>query len=73
LWYNNLDENQVFKEAGKMKPILRKLLKYFAVATWLVTLASAATLAAVYVFDYFKNFRLTAKKIFGILKVLMEL
>ena len=27
----------------------------------------------VMVFDYFKNFRLTAKKIFGILKVLMEL
>ena len=56
-----------------MKPFLRKLLKYFAVATWAVTVVSAITLACVYVFEYFKNFRLTAKKVFDILKVLMEL
>lgn len=56
-----------------LKPFLRKALKYFAVASWLVTIASAVCLIGVYVFDYFKNFRLTTKKVVGVIRALMEL
>lgn len=56
-----------------MKPFLRKTLKYFAVVGWLVTIASAVCLAGVYIFGYIKNFRLTVKKVIGVIRVLMEL
>lgn len=56
-----------------MKPFLRKILKYLAITTWIVTVFSAIALFFVYILEYLKNFRLTAKKAFGVIKALLEL
>ena len=56
-----------------MKPTLRKTLKYVAVGGWAITLLSGIALACVYIWDAFKDVRITTKKALKILKILLEL
>lgn len=56
-----------------MKPFFRKILKYLAVTTWTITVVSAIALFFVYLWEYLKNFRLTSKKLLGVIRALLEL